>query len=213
MRPYAVSSQATVEKIKARWRAEQRRQNCCGTMDISFYMMDICFYMNCSRCIEMKVKACRVVWWGYAGQLWWRDTCWEMVLLGKKWAQSAFHSCAAFEWLSNSKAGLGMGPNWGTSCQGFRVDYLTLLPDSGQIRHRLTFGWATWIDRAGSPLALLSLPDPLCTASFRIFSSLLNSAMRELLQRGRGMNRLSSWSAMCCRAVSSSWFSAGWASS
>lgn len=94
-----------------------------------------------------------------------------------------------------------------------RVNYLTLLPDSGQICHKLIFGWTTWIDWAGSPLALLSLPDPLCTASFRIFSSLLNSAMRELLQRGRGMNRLSSWSAMCCRAVSSSWFSAGWASS
>lgn len=58
-----------------------------------------------------------------------------------------------------------------------------------------------------------ALPDPLCTASFRILSSLLNSVMRELLHRGRGMKRLSSWSAICCRAVISSWFSAGWASS
>lgn len=40
-----------------------------------------------------------------------------------------------------------------------------------------------------------------------------NSAMRELLHRGRGMKRRSSWSAMCCRAESSSWFSAGWARS
>lgn len=62
------------------------------------------------------------------------------------------------------------------------------------------------------PFPPVSSPDPLCTASLRIFSSLLNSAMRELLQRGRGMKRRSSWSAMCCRAVSSSWFSAGWAS-
>lgn len=56
-------------------------------------------------------------------------------------------------------------------------------------------------------------PEPLWTASFRIFSSLLNSAMRELLHRGRGIKRRSSWSAMCCRAESSSWFSAGWARS
>lgn len=56
-------------------------------------------------------------------------------------------------------------------------------------------------------------PEPLWTASFRILSSLLNSAMRELLHSGRGMKRRSSWSAMCCRAESSSWFSAGWARS
>lgn len=62
-------------------------------------------------------------------------------------------------------------------------------------------------------IAHASSPDPLWTASFRIFSSLLNSAMRELLHRGRGMKRRSSWSAICCRAESSSWFSAGWARS
>lgn len=58
-----------------------------------------------------------------------------------------------------------------------------------------------------------SSPEPLCTASFKILSSLLNSANSELLQRDRGIKRLSSWSAMWCLAVISSCDSAGWVSS
>lgn len=61
-------------------------------------------------------------------------------------------------------------------------------------------------------LVCSSWPEPLCTASLRILSSLLNSANSELLQRGRGMKRRSSWSAMWWRAVISSWESAGWVS-